>query len=58
MEKNGHDSVTRRAVVPTPRKLALLVQAISAWVRVARSDAKAKTITRFDPKRIVATLAE
>ena len=24
VERNGHDSVTRRAVVPTPRKLALL----------------------------------
>lgn len=35
VEQNGHDSVTRRAVVPAPRKLALLVQAITASFRSA-----------------------
>lgn len=30
VENNGHDSVTRRAVVPMPRKLALLLQAVTA----------------------------
>jgi phytoene synthase len=35
VEKNGHDSVTRRAVVPTPRKLALLAQAVTASLQSA-----------------------
>jgi phytoene synthase len=35
VERNGHDSVTRRAVVPTRRKLALLAQAISASLQSA-----------------------
>jgi phytoene synthase len=35
VERNGHDSVTRRAVVPTRRKLALLVKAVAASLRSA-----------------------
>ena len=37
VENNNHDSVTRRAVVPTPRKLALLAQAIGATLQSAPS---------------------
>lgn len=39
VEKNGHDSVTRRAVVPTPRKLALLAQAVTASLQSAPASA-------------------
>ena len=35
VEKNGHDSVTRRAVVPTPRKLQLLGAAVAASLQSA-----------------------
>lgn len=35
VESNGHDSITRRAVVPTPRKLALLARAVSASLQSA-----------------------
>jgi len=35
VEKNGHDSVTRRAVVPTQRKLALLAKAVTASLQSA-----------------------
>jgi 15-cis-phytoene synthase len=35
VENNGHDSVTRRAVVPTPRKLALLVRALASSLQSA-----------------------
>jgi phytoene synthase len=35
VETNGHDSITRRAVVPTKRKLALLGQAIAATLQPA-----------------------
>ncbi|WP_374332468.1 phytoene/squalene synthase family protein [Aestuariivirga sp.] len=35
VERNGHDSVTRRAVVPTPRKLALLARATAASLQSA-----------------------
>lgn len=35
VEQNGHDSVSRRAVVPTPRKLALLAQAVTASLSAA-----------------------
>ena len=35
VEDNGHDSVTRRAVVPTPRKLQLLARAVAASLQSA-----------------------
>lgn len=39
VEVNGHDSVTRRAVVPTRRKLALLAAAIVASLKSAPASA-------------------
>lgn len=48
VEKNGHDSVTRRAVVPTPRKLTLLAQAVTASLQSApRSSAPAIASAQF-----------
>lgn len=38
IERNGHDSVTRRAVVPRRRKLALLSQAALAAIGAGRRD--------------------
>ena len=35
VEDNGHDSVTRRAVVPTPRTLQLLARAVAASLQSA-----------------------
>ena len=35
VEQNGHDSVTRRAVVPAARKLSLLAQAVAASLQSA-----------------------
>ena len=39
VERNGHDSVTRRAVVPTARKLSLLAQAVAASLQSAAASA-------------------
>ncbi len=48
VENNGHDSVTRRAVVPTPRKFALLGKAIAASFKaVPRSTAPALPSAQF-----------
>lgn len=48
VEMNGHDSVTRRAVVPTSRKLALLAQAVTASLQSApTSSAPALTSAQF-----------
>ncbi|MCA3555520.1 phytoene/squalene synthase family protein [Aestuariivirga sp.] len=48
VEMNGHDSVTRRATVATPRKLALLARAVTASLTSApRSDAPAIASAQF-----------
>ena len=39
VESNNHDSVTRRAVVPTPRKLQLLARALAASLQAAPATA-------------------